>query len=730
MAPQPNMSNPGVSCSTSSLGQEFKSILDSGDNGIHMSFMERHGFHVGDPNRTGSKVVFSGEHPMASEVKRELESYSDPAGGIPGLYPFQIDAITNMVYRPPRIEATKVVRKASLDREGNYTHTTYKDSGVVDLRSRDEDIGLTVVNDLFTGSGKTLTSVLSALIFARNRREGVKSRYSLLIREQAQHTWNTKMIRARASRKPMGADHEYTDTVLILCSKHLLRQWINACKQAMAMMGVEIEIMINPRMNSGTGELSSTRGFKVTGKKKSPADTTRIAIYDSSLSLKKSCVEFVPCIIVDEFVSKHPSNILMRPMEDMPVHGRLLLVSADAGSVKNIVFGANRKSFLRKMIGYDNLDLGFDIEDTMRYGIPMMSTCVLPTEERSRVKDFMVSRMSRTPYEEYVVRYTPSLSSRLFGLNSEMSAVSGKQIFLDRFGIDMDGVKSIGDIARVVGNTVEKMGPSDHRLKNLENLQNTIESFVKDEGSCPVCLESYNTVSNASVLNPCWHIFCDKCVTTILKSSVTKCPMCRAGIEGHVVALNTQEESEVETDRPKVFKLGDGRSFLEKLEKTVNPDTGLHEACIDVLMCLESDVRNRGAPGCYRIIMVVPDDHFFPRLSDRVQSTLEKNTVQIIRFQTVGDKRKRVTSGTLGRSIAEFGSSEGPRVKILFTTEGRADSLTGLDFPNVDCMFSVGFGNNMQRLGRLTRISRFLDETGRTRVVRSIYMIPKSMDLQ
>jgi len=155
--------------------------------------------------------------------------------------------------------------------------------------------------------------------------------------------------------------------------------------------------------------------------------------------LKQSGIKFVPSIIIDEFVSKNVSNVLTRSTEEMPIHGRLILVSADAGSVRNVLFGAKRNSFLRRMIGYDDSDIGMEVENTMRHAIPMMSSCVLPTEERGKARNFMLQKMSDIPYEEYIIGYTPSLSSRLFGANSEMSAMSGRQIFLERFGIGTPG---------------------------------------------------------------------------------------------------------------------------------------------------------------------------------------------------------------------------------------------------------------------------------------------------
>ena len=689
----------GVRYSSSSLGDEFGNILGKRDNGIHTCFTE------GNKHSPLTKIAFSGEHSMVSTTKESLRKYSDRDGGVDRLFPFQIDAITNIVYRPPVIEVTKVINKPRVSSDGILYHCTHKGTGSVSLRERDEDIGMTVVNDLFTGSGKTLTSVLGALIFARDRRESVIERYPLLVREQTHHSWNTRV--SRSSVNPMCIDPEYSNTVIIMCSKHLINQWMKACKQSASMMGLYVDIMVNPRENPENSK------------------EINIIIFDSSIGLKQSGIKFVPSIIIDEFVSKNVSNILTRSTEEMPIHGRLILVSADAGSVRNVLFGAKRNSFLRRMIGYDDSDIGMEVENTMRHAIPMMSSCVLPTEERGKARNFMLQKMSDIPYEEYIIGYTPSLSSRLFGANSEMSAMSGRQIFLERFGIEMKDTNSIGDIIRVIKEAIGELEKPDPRIRHLRDLQIKLEGFDGENESCPICLENYNTVSKASVLNPCWHMLCDECVSKLFSSSGTRCPMCRTLIEGHTVTLSTHEETTVEK-RDTVENVSTPSSLLENIQRSTRASMGLEESCVNVVKCLENDFRFHGneTQKCYRVIMVVPDDYFFERFSDSIDREFEKGVVEIIRFQTSGNKRKRVTHGSISRSIERFGSDEGDRMKILFTTEGRTDSLTGLDFPNVDCLISVGLGNTMQRLGRLTRSSRFMREEYRGRAVRSISLTP------
>lgn len=302
------MASPSVYFETSSLGDQFKAILEEGDNGVHTSFMERHAYPK-DLHNAGSDIVFSGEHPMASKTRDILGSFSDPLGNIKKLYPFQIDAVANMAYRPPTIEVTKEIKKTRLNRNNSeFSSRTYTDSGVVDLKSDDDDIGMAVINDLFTGSGKTLTSVLGALLFAKDRRDAVIRRFPLLAREQLSASWNTRMARSSivhdkgvTKNAMMCVDPAYSDTVVIMCSKHLVSQWVKACRQAMTILGIEVTVLVNPKKDPenqwwSMGKIGP-RGSEVY-RRVGPG--LKIVVYDNTALLNQSGLKFVPAIIVDE----------------------------------------------------------------------------------------------------------------------------------------------------------------------------------------------------------------------------------------------------------------------------------------------------------------------------------------------------------------------------------------------------------------------------------------------
>lgn len=717
------MSTPKVYFAKSNLGDQFGEILEKVDNGIHTSFMEKH-CHAPVLSNSGSEVVFSGHHSMTRSLKHFLGSFTDNSGTIKSLLPFQVEVVSNIVYRPPNIHASKTVKKYRLDSTGSISPQTYNSSGVISLKDDQDDIGMTVINDLFAGSGKTLTSILGAMIFSRDRGHDVINRLPLLMREQVECGWNTRMKRESGrvisgignTCNPVCEDIQYSNVVIIMCPKHLINQWVDSCRQAMNILDMVVDIHVN-----------STQTFP-------SGSPLCVMIYDNTSILSRSGLRFVPSIIVDEFISKNPSNLTMRSVDEMPIHGRLVLVSADAGRIKRTMFGAGKRSFLRRMVRYEIGEGGFDVEETMKYGIPLMSTSVLSTIGREGARSAMVMEMTKTPFEEYVVRYTPSLSSRLFGFSMEMSARSGKQILKERFGIDTENTKSIGDIKRIVDEKLVEIEKSNFRWGPLSSLQKKLQDFCVDKGSCSICMESFDNISTTSFINPCWHIFCDGCMKDFLNNSGKSCPICRTKIEGHTDATNCVDTTPGKT--PGYMKKEDegircSNTLKENLDITVDPCMGLDSSCINVLRCIKSDVDNKG--GCdsyYRIIMVVPDDHFFHRFSDRVSEGFSEGVIDIIRLHTIGNKRVRVTHGYIDRNIQRFSSDRGSKIKILFTSECRTDSITGLDFPNIDCVLSVGFGNNTRGMSRLARISRFINcsKDSGNKMVRSISLIPNDMN--
>ncbi|CAM9312999.1 unnamed protein product [Ectocarpus sp. 8 AP-2014] len=361
------------------------------------------------------------------------------------------------------------------------------------LQSSDDDIGMMAINDLFTGSGKTLTTMKSAIVFADRRKNEVIDRLPFLMREQTHGNWSTRLQCPLSGehQRPLSKRPRYTNVIVVMCAKHLISRWKAACASAKAILGMnddDVDVLENPLPGSFPGLV--TEGGKL-----------QIAIFHSCANLARLGLESVPVFIVDEFTVRSVTNVLTKPCKTMSLHGRLLLVSADAGSIKDIIHGAHRQTFLRRVIQWN--DVASYVSDAyiaMAIDIPLISASVLPTEDRYKLGEFMINRLRRTTYERYVVKYTPSFASRLFGSNFEMSAVSGSRLFRERFGIVLSGSKNIGELLQAVRDTIATRvatEPTSRMIAPLVSLREKLCAFVGEREACPVCLEEYEMESGA-----------------------------------------------------------------------------------------------------------------------------------------------------------------------------------------------------------------------------------------
>ena len=705
-----------TSLSVSSLGDQMANMMRSNDNGIHKCFM---GGACGTPPNDrfgGVEVRFSGRpHPLREDVSRQLRAFRgemSASTAIKFLLPFQIEAVLNMVFRPTSTFVSKTI------------HRTYGDDPVITqtgtsvLQSPDDDVGMVAINDLFTGSGKTLTTILGAILFADRRRAEITARVPFLMREQSHATWATRVqcSMSRAHQRPMNFSPHYLNVVVVMCAKHLFSQWRSACVSALHILGIDestVPVLENPL--PGSPELLQ-------------GDNLKVVLLHSVANLDRLDMEFVPVVVVDEFTIKSASNVLTRAAELLPLHGRMLLVSADAGSIGNIIFKTHRRSFLRKMLGWYDINGMGSVYISMVAGIPLISASVLQTVDRYLVGEFMINQLKRVRFENYTVKYTPSLASRLFGNNFEMSAISGSRLMGDRFGIVLTGTKTVGQLLGIVTDTVNTLRETDGRSRtftDLDQVMRKLQTFLGEKEACPICMEDYDTTSGASLINPCWHIVCDKCLRGMMAVHHHKCPMCRTKMEGHTTArvdeeIDTRDGKGVEAATTQHSEIISGRTLLENMAETVQPTAGLEKACIDTLRCIGADVGSQP----YKIVMIVPDEHFFTKFATNVREEMDATQVQIIEFKTSGSKRNHVTIRMVTHQIESFAADTGPPLKILFTTEGKTDSLTGLDFPRVDCIISLGDGNSLQRLGRLTRLPRMMDEDIALKTVRYVCLEP------
>lgn len=191
------------------LGAQLKEVLKIGDNGVHKAFIR-----FGDM----AIVSFGKLNDKATALIGSLRNSH--------LLPFQLEAVSNIVYRPSTICATlsKQIRVGYVI-QGRRSEV--KSRAV--FENALDDIGAIVINDLITGSGKTLVSSVGALLFARERISEVDNQYEKLIREQKTHAFMSGAnVPTRLQCSP---------SVVIFCGKTLTIQWKTAVNEAAKILG-------------------------------------------------------------------------------------------------------------------------------------------------------------------------------------------------------------------------------------------------------------------------------------------------------------------------------------------------------------------------------------------------------------------------------------------------------------------------------------------------------------
>lgn len=231
------------------------------------------------------------------------------------LLPFQIQSVVNTVYRPVSVHARTLRSTGEMVSEEEVRV------------SLEEDIGVIVVNDLPPGSGKTLVSAISGILFSTQRRDDIMKRTDLLIREQRpDSSWTTM------ANLPDVAPDMYLHALVIMCPRRLVCQWKSTFEWVMSVTGETFDIHVNPVSSLNPRSLS-------------------VFIFDNATTIKRCGIKFVPCIIVDEYLMKYPHNIVSREWGTVPVFGRMTLVSSNAGSTASFFGGSSYKSHVRRMMG-------------------------------------------------------------------------------------------------------------------------------------------------------------------------------------------------------------------------------------------------------------------------------------------------------------------------------------------------------------------------------------------
>ena len=646
----------------SRLGDELDS--QGPDNGSSRSFMIPRLDDI-----VTSTVEFDNNPncPRRKALVEDLRSFTN--AGFP-LLDFQIQAIANTVYRPSIIDIDKTVTRRSR-RGPNQNYRIH--ANVVLGKS---DIGTAVVNDLMTGSGKTIMAMVASIYFATHRTQEVVAREQILLREQRTMNWLSRM---GANDSP----RSFTNSVIVMASDKVVAQWEEATKEACAILGISgIHINRNPTMDAFQGN----------------SENVSVNLFTSAMNLR-TCFPsdngFVPCVIVDEYVVKATHNIVTRHAQDTPIYGRLILVSADAGDTHQTLLGSRKNSLMRSVVANGSVN-NSSLKNDVKLSTCLLACSILPSKARDNAHEFLFLGLNGHPVEKYNIKFDSPIWSAVEGYT-----VPEIPEQIEKLGLST--VKTVDELFETGYSRLLELSGEHLTLEEIQThgelsrlYQDAKMQILED---CPVCFDPLKSHDKIALLCPCWHIFCKRCMRNCLHARDT-CPMCRAPVKG-IMELRS-------LPKPPLSPSDNFRNFEDYLRNYLPENPVALEACSAILnasaAALLADMENP----IFRILIVGPSTGFgFASWKSLVGK--HRDAVKIVQLKVEGNKRKRTSMG-YEEQLKWFKSQEGEgeTVKVLCTHENVnfAEDIVGLDLHQLDAICHVGGGITGRRLGRATRIQR------------------------
>lgn len=623
------------------------------------------------------------DHPSRQRILNGLKELQ--SNRIPFLYDYQIETICNNVFRPARMhihtEQLNETQDCLLASDADYD---YSNSAC--------DIGRTCIVDLPTGSGKTIITLLSCILFAMERQQDTRESIKLLIREQFNDVvWYGG---------PLGNQKipEYTNAIVIMVPKHLISQWEQSVLIVNQLLKSSISVFVNPLKTTieSLRHLTSNKPF--------------ICLYDNVSKLQAGGLLFVPIIAVDEFHLKNDHNISIKALSHrIPVFGRLLLVSATASSIAKTINRLRDNCLIKKWVrSNDNMNKAVH---------SLTSASVLSTSHR---EDMIDSLGLNVPIEIHNILYVPTLTGSMFGENMEVSRQCGTSVF-KALGVDVSRCTTTAHIKTAVMNRLA-LPPPEHTwsaamatnratiaTRNLQIMRDRetrtklfkcIDALVRlsvTEDDCPIC---YDRMEEQCLIHPCFHYVCKTCMNALLERTNNSCPLCRANVCGVTTTVDEVEntDSEYTVNESSEFNVRSDLTMTESLQCAFTIPQSLLQSLTIILQHLEAFANAEDSDEPFRVLVAVPENIDFEELKEKVPV--------IKRFIIHGNPSNPISVKRVAAQLNDFKQQHGTKIRILFTSEGRKDHLSGLDFDNTDCLISVGRGNTIQRVGRLARLGR------------------------
>ncbi len=653
-----------------------------------------------------------------SLFKKRLLDASEYAGF--KLTPIQIETVANSVWRP----SSKTMVKYELPVSGNNN----PNKKMEDLfTTPPSDMGSPVFIDLPPGMGKTIVGALSCMIISLERRHEINK---------------PRIMSSQTGLRRFSEKHGSEGNVsMVFVPKHVHHQWIKASNMATNILrymypSFETVVLTNKKASTVEGHMI---GIIVCDSSScSPSKMIESSVVYGTICYDE-CAE-VSCAKSNAIVSKVPYTLL---------YGRAIMISADfsgMGGIKGMnIPGA---AMIKRVFG-DVMSNAFDIAMGRRdypgvsIGGSMVAAClttnsVFSKDYRSSVIDESAMLLDGVNLHAFCVRYKRSVLERL-GVSAgfDLTPVSGNARFKDIVGVDISDCDSIDQIMA----RVKAYGESDHnsyqRSRRVHMALQVLGEVIRED--CVICLEP---MQRASIIQPCFHVVCGNCFTHIRRQ---RCPMCRNDIENVVTSnisgkrtfddafehevkmLNDKVEADkskkpdtsevVEKEVPEVFvSMGDsvGKGLVSSFPNNTGeePIKVVMEKTMEILRA--SHIKSGG--GTFRGLVICSK-------VDLNTTGFNTEGYDIIAYKTVGSKHAPVTRKKFASQLDKFQADDGKHKLLLvhdssFGRDGRKDdNITGMDFPKLDAVVSIGSENRSQRMGRLCRMSRmFLEKDKRDAV--------------
>lgn len=615
-----------------------------------------------------------------TELIRELQHASKEAGF--NLLPIQIKAICRIVRKPSSTITTT---------------PQYPEGAARMYRTPRSDVMSPVILDMPTGTGKTITSLLGAILFAIERREDMQKQCAVsptpsgVVEVTGCPGWD-------ASSAPVDG------RCVFFTPRHLVQHWIDHADIAKAIVD---------RMPFGGAGRWTVR--VVVNKRPSTVTTADnevvVIICDSTrCSIKKYLEPSVhySAMCFDEAGERNGKvNALCQTMIPNVRHGRIIMVSADFSKWK-FSFDPNKASVFKYIFPRWNV---YDANGPS--AVACRSAAVFSSSERASVLEECTSALESTVLDVASVGYRPSLVERLGGgYATELGDDIGCDLFFRNYGVEVSGCNTADDIIKCIESAVEGHHlqsamrgvsyPQRVKLAEKINVLHGVREKILEIASerCPCCLERK---ADIAIIQPCLHSVCRACLVRL--QSI--CPMCRGGVAGSIGVVTHADKKPRLADRRGARATHEriGSLFFDELAELCGPcdPDGVMQAIQYTLMAIQNARSKSGrSTKALRTMLICPG-------ANMRQGLFENMGFDVMYYRTSGTKDDMVTMKRLNEQIRAFKADDG-RSKLLCVRDAghgsTQDCMTGLDIPNLDCVVSLGGYNLAQRMGRLCRLSR------------------------